>query len=106
MNENKWNSLPADVQKIIEVTSRQFIKTNDDFQNKLSQDRMQSAPQEFDMQVFTPSSLELARWVAADRPVLGKFVTQLNNKGLPGDNLKMKYLALEMKYASTEYAPK
>jgi TRAP-type C4-dicarboxylate transport system substrate-binding protein len=106
INNNRWNSLPADVQKQIEEMSLEYIKINDDFQNKLAADRMSTANKEFGMEVITPSTQELGRWVAADKPVLDKFISQLNAKGLPGDNLKTKYLELEKKYADQAYAPK
>jgi TRAP-type C4-dicarboxylate transport system substrate-binding protein len=103
---DKWNSMPADVQNILEGMTSEFIKKNDDFQNKLAQDRLQSAEEEFGMHLITPSSQELARWVTADKPVFDKFIAQLNSKGLPGDSLRTKYLELEKKYAASEYAPK
>jgi TRAP-type transport system periplasmic protein len=106
MNIDKWNSLPADVQKIIDGMTLEFIKTNDNFQCKLAQDRMQSAPKEFNLQISKPSAQELTRWVQADKPVLDKFTSGLNDKGLPGTKLKDAYLQLEQKYAAPEYSPK
>jgi TRAP-type C4-dicarboxylate transport system substrate-binding protein len=106
ISEDKWNSMPADVQNILEEMIPEFIKKNDDFQNKLAQERLDSAEEEFGIQLFTLSTQELARWVAADKPVFDKFIDQLNSKGLPGDSLREKYLELEKKYSAPEYAPK
>jgi TRAP-type C4-dicarboxylate transport system substrate-binding protein len=106
MNMETWNSLPADVQTILEDMMPEFIKAGDDFQSKIAQDKLATAEAEYGISLYTPPASELARWVAADQPVFDEFINQLNEEGLPGDILREKYLELEEKYSAAEYAPK
>ncbi len=86
MNKDSWNSLPADIQKIIENINEEWIvkqgvlwdeidKSGVEFVNKRGH-KMISLPQE-----------EQERWAKAVRPLLDDYVNRMKAKGLPGDEV-------------------
>jgi len=83
MNKEKWNSLPPDIQKIIEQVNKEWIdktgkvwdgidKQGKDFAIKLGN------------KIITLSDAENKRWADKIRPILDEYVKVTNAKGLPG----------------------
>ncbi|MDP2931314.1 MAG: TRAP transporter substrate-binding protein DctP, partial [Chloroflexota bacterium] len=84
INIAKWNSLPADIQKIItdmtgDVAVKQFatqlVSINDNYRQKAVTSGVN---------FITLDPTELARWNKAMAPVVGNYVAKMNAKGLPG----------------------
>jgi TRAP-type transport system periplasmic protein len=98
MNQNTWNKLPADIQKIFTDTGEEWIDKFDELNVRVGKERLASAPQEFGMQVIELSKEEQARWAAADKPAIQKFAADLESKGLPGNKFISEFLKLEDKY--------
>lgn len=99
MNLNKWNSLPADIQKLFTDTVEARVDSFDTEMIKLSKERLAAAPKEFNMEIITLSKDEINKWVAVDKPVIAAYTAELNSKGLPGTKLVDEFLKLEKKYA-------
>ncbi len=82
MNKNKWNSLPADVQKIItDYTMNDFLP-----QWLVQWNDIDIEGREFFQkqggQILPPlSDAENARWVKAAQPVIGDFKKDMVSKG-------------------------
>lgn len=83
MNKNKWNSLPPDVQKIIENINKEWI----DPTGRLW-DQIDKSGKEFTLKrgnkVITLTKEEDARWARAVKPVLDDYVKYAQQKGVPG----------------------
>jgi TRAP-type transport system periplasmic protein len=84
MNKDSWNSLPTDIQKLIEKINEEWIvkqgvlwdeidKSGVEFVNKRGH-KMISLPRE-----------EQEQWAKAVRPLLDDYVNRMKAKGLPGD---------------------
>jgi len=84
MNKEKWNTLPADIQKIIEKVNREWIEKT----GKLWEEIDQSGT-EFTLkrgnQIITLSKEEEERWANAVRPILDDYVKNMREKELPGE---------------------
>jgi TRAP-type C4-dicarboxylate transport system substrate-binding protein len=106
MNLDTWNSLPADVQRMIEETSDEYVDVWDMAMLRTDRDLREPAFQEFGLEYVELPPEDLARWVEADRPVWDQFAAELDAQGLPGTELVEEYLRLEAKYAGEEYALK
>jgi TRAP-type C4-dicarboxylate transport system substrate-binding protein len=106
MNLKTWDKIPANVQKSIEGVSMEWQNKIDGLYLKMTADRLGSAPKEFGIEVINLSAEEKAKWAAVDTPVRNDFVKSLNAKGLPAQKVMDDFLALEKKYAASEYAPK
>ncbi|MFC1945658.1 TRAP transporter substrate-binding protein DctP [Chloroflexota bacterium] len=105
MNRAKFNSLPPDLQKIFDDALIEMTDVADASQYKSYTDAIARAPAEFGMEIIDLSKEELARWVAADRPVIDSFIAELDAAGVPGAKFFEAYQALEKKYSAPEYRP-
>jgi TRAP-type transport system periplasmic protein len=85
MNKQKWNSLPPDVQKIIEKINEEWA----DKQGKLW-DEIDKEGQDFMTQrgnkFIALSREEDGRWADKVRPILDEYVKEMKQKGLPGED--------------------
>ncbi len=84
MNKDKWNALPADIQKIIEAINAEWAgKTG-----KLW-DEVDKSGKEFSLKlgnkIIPLSKEENQRWATAVKPVLEGYAKRMKERGLPGD---------------------
>ncbi len=84
MNRDKWNALPADLQKTIENINQEWI----DKTGKVWDD-IDKSGREFSLKlenrIVPLSREENQRWARATTPVLDEYVKAMKEKGLPGD---------------------
>ena len=84
MNKNKWNSLPPDVQKIIEAVSQEWIEKTGKIWDRIDVEGKEWAMKQGHK--FIPISKEEdVRWVEKVNPILDDYVKTMKEKGLPGD---------------------
>lgn len=85
MNLNRWNSLPADVQMIMEELNREYnYRLQDSFCQSDQPDTIQKAG----MEVYKLGPAEFSRVASVLTPLLDKWVTDVEAKGLPGKKVK------------------
>jgi TRAP-type C4-dicarboxylate transport system substrate-binding protein len=86
MNKKKWESIPPDMQKIIEKVNAEWIE-----RVGKTWDEIDASGKAFSQKqggkVITLSKEEGERWVKAVQPVLNDYVTMAKSKGLPGDEV-------------------
>ncbi|MFC1863980.1 TRAP transporter substrate-binding protein DctP, partial [Thermodesulfobacteriota bacterium] len=99
LNLKKWNSLPADIQKIFEETAETRIDLWDEIQKKVDIVAMKSVTDKYGTEFIEISQEELARFDEADKTVQERYVAQLESKGQPGKALKKKFLKLMEEYS-------
>ena len=84
MNKDKWNSLPPDVQKIIEQVNEEYIEK----QGK-TWDEIEKAGRDFTIsrgnKIISFLQDEDWRWQKAVKPLLDEYVKNMKEKGLPGE---------------------
>lgn len=97
MNKAKWNSLPPDVQKIIEEVNEEYAEK----QGKLW-DEIDKAGRDFTLsrgnKIISLSPEENLRWEKAVRPILDEYKKNMKDKGLPGQEVLSFYLQTIYKY--------
>lgn len=97
MNKDKWNSLPADIQKIIEQVNEEYIEK----QGK-TWDEIEKVGRDFTIsrgnKIISFLQEEDLRWQKAVKPLLDEYVKNMENKGLPGDVVLRFYLETIYKY--------
>lgn len=82
MNLNKWNSLPKDIQKVIEEANKVWIAKHGkawDDSDKAGRDFTLSKGNE----IISLSKEESARWAKATQPVIDGYIKEKGAKGLP-----------------------
>ncbi|MDR2017409.1 MAG: TRAP transporter substrate-binding protein [Syntrophobacterales bacterium] len=84
MNKKKWNSLPPDVQKVIDEMSVEYIE-----KFAAMWDEIQKSGKEYCIKrgskVITLDKAEQAKWVAKAEPLFEDYAKRMKAKGLPGD---------------------
>jgi TRAP-type C4-dicarboxylate transport system substrate-binding protein len=88
MNWDKYNSLPADLQKVIDDSmpwARQKIQKVMDEQVQIGIDFAEGLGKGY--KFYDPTPEELAQWVDPIQPLLQKWAASVDAKGLPGTAL-------------------
>ncbi len=97
MNKSKWNSLPPDVQKIIEQINEEYAEK----QGKVW-DEIDKAGRDYTIargnKIITLSPDEDQRWEKMVRPILNEYKKNMKDKGLPGEEVLSFYLQTIYKY--------
>jgi TRAP-type C4-dicarboxylate transport system substrate-binding protein len=84
MNKAKWNSLPKDVQAVIEKINEEWIDKQGKLWDSIGIEGRQFATKQ-GMRFISLSPDEDARWSKAVRPILDDYVREAKAKGQPGD---------------------
>jgi TRAP-type transport system periplasmic protein len=102
MNKDTWNSMPPDIQKIVDSMSPEYIE-----KYAAMWDEVEKSGKEFLLKrgnkIITLSKEEDARWVKAAQPIFNTYLKNMKEKGLPGEEaLKFArdYLAAARKGAA------
>ncbi|MGB9628665.1 MAG: TRAP transporter substrate-binding protein [Thermodesulfobacteriota bacterium] len=102
MNKGKWDSLPADVKKVIDDLSRdQAIWTGRYVDNHVKES-MEWSKKTYNVQVYELSPKEISRWYSVLKPMTEKYIKDVEAKGLPAKAILDDVMKLKEKY-SKEY---
>ena len=86
MNKDKWNALPADIQKIIEAINADWIgKTGDAWDISDMEGYQYSLSLGHD--IYGLDKKEAARWKEAVAPVIDQYIDDMNKKGFKGKEI-------------------
>jgi TRAP-type C4-dicarboxylate transport system substrate-binding protein len=95
MNKDKWASLPADVQKIIEEINEEWIIKTGQAWDDIDKEGYKLAASK-GIKVISLSKAEDDRWHKLMQPTLDDYVKVTNGKGLPGTEA-LKFCQEELK---------
>lgn len=91
MNKDKWNSLPPDVQKVIEAVNVEWIEKTGKVWDEIDKEG-----REFTLargnQIIALSKEEDEKWAKQVRSILDEYVASMKAKNLPGDEVLKFYL--------------
>jgi len=100
MNLDKWNSLPADIKKIMEgLGGGNIIDTLDTEDVAIANQAKKDALAAYKLTPVTLTPAELDRWVKALAPLQTQFAADLDAKGLPGTKVVQDFNILNSQYA-------
>jgi TRAP-type C4-dicarboxylate transport system substrate-binding protein len=84
MNKDKWNSLPPDVQKVIDQMSQEYIE-----KYAAMWDEIEKSGKDYMVKrgtkIISLSAAEEARWVQKAQPIFNDYVKRMKEKNLPGE---------------------
>jgi len=83
MNLDKWNSLPKDVQKVIDEVNAEWVTKYGPAWDKSDAEGLEFA-KSLGNDIIPLSAEESAKWAAAVTPVLDDYAKEADKKGLPG----------------------
>lgn len=99
MNLNTWNSLPLDIQKIIEqVNEKIYNEVAIDFFDEEIASGKQFAVEKYGVNIITLSEEEKQRWLKRLEPVFENYVKDMNKIGLDGQKVLDTIIPLTKKY--------
>jgi TRAP-type transport system periplasmic protein len=84
MNKDKWAAMSPEVQKAIQGVNTEFIEKWGRGWDKIDKEGSEFAVAQ-GVKTITLSPEEDAKWVAAVRPILDEYVTNMKGKNLPGE---------------------
>lgn len=97
MNKDKWNSLPPDIQKIIEQVNIEWVE-----KHGKGWDEIAKLGKDFTIQrgnqIIVLSVDENRKWERTLKPLYDEYVKSMRDKGLPGDEVLRFYLESLYKY--------
>jgi TRAP-type C4-dicarboxylate transport system substrate-binding protein len=85
MNKEKWNALPADVQKAIEAVDQEWIEKTGKIWDEIDKSG-KAFTQKLGNQMISLSPDENKRWSEAVKPILQDYVNAMKAKDLPGED--------------------
>jgi len=83
MNKQKWDSLPADIQKVFTEVSKEWVDKHGQAWDQADKDGY-AFIKELNHPVISLSAEEQQKWKQAAAPVLEKYIAKAKEKNLPG----------------------
>ena len=83
MNQRAWEALPGDLQEILAGVSAEFVEKHGQAWNQADEEGAEFA-KGLNREIIALSPEEEALWKAQVEPILGKYLAQAAEKGLPG----------------------
>jgi TRAP-type C4-dicarboxylate transport system substrate-binding protein len=91
MNKDKWNTLPPDIQKIIEKINGEWIEKQGKTWDEIDKEG-RDYTLKLGNKIISLSKDENERWAKAVRPLLDEYVNNMKGKGLPGEEALKFYM--------------
>ena len=99
MNKNTWNSLPKDVQKVIDDLGQEQALWTGEYMDAQVKKSLDWAIANQGVKVITLSPEEKAKWDTLLKPAVDKYLQDTAAKGLPGKDFLDELYKLKPKYA-------
>ncbi|MDT3701413.1 MAG: TRAP transporter substrate-binding protein [Thermincola sp.] len=88
MNNDKWNSLPADIQQALTEVSNKYIEGEfGSFFDDIDIKGMKWLTEKKKVEIISLSDEETAKWVEKLKPLEDKYIKTLNDASLPGADI-------------------
>lgn len=99
MNKEVFESLPADVQKVIDELSLEMTIWTGDYMDNHVKEALEWSKQEHGLEMITLTPEEKVNWDKTIQPIQDKYVADLKAKGLPAEEYKKRLYELKDKYS-------
>jgi TRAP-type C4-dicarboxylate transport system substrate-binding protein len=83
MNMEKWNSLPKDVQAVMDGLGTEQAWWTGNYMDKHVDKSVEWSKKNHNIEIIKLSKKELARWNKLVKPLIKKWITRAKAKGLP-----------------------
>jgi TRAP-type transport system periplasmic protein len=83
MSKKKWDTLPADIQQIIEKINGEWVDYNGKFWDQMDREGKEYTVKRGN-KIISLSKEENERWAEKVKPLLNDYVNSMKTKGLPG----------------------
>jgi TRAP-type C4-dicarboxylate transport system substrate-binding protein len=83
MNMEKWNSLPTDVQEVMDGLGTEQASWTGTYMDKHVDESIEWSKKTYNIEITELTKTELTRWNKLMRPLIDKWITDAKAKGLP-----------------------
>jgi TRAP-type C4-dicarboxylate transport system substrate-binding protein len=97
MNQEKWNSLPADVKKVLDDMRREQALWTGDYVDNHVAEALAWSKKNYGHQVYHLPAADAESMKAQLKPMVDDYVKRVSAAGLPGDRIVADVLALKKK---------
>jgi TRAP-type transport system periplasmic protein len=99
MNQKKWDSLPADVKKVIDDLSKDQALWTGRYVDNHVKESMAWSEKTHNVQVYKLSPKEISRWYTILKPMTDTYLKDVAAKGLPAQAILDDVMKLKEKYS-------
>jgi TRAP-type C4-dicarboxylate transport system substrate-binding protein len=83
MNMDKWDSLPKDVQEVMDGLGTEQSRWTGNYMDKHVEESIEWSKKNYNIEITELTKTELARWNRLMKPLIDKWITDANAKELP-----------------------
>lgn len=87
MNLKTWNSLPPDIQKVIEEVSEEFVEKYGKLRTDFTKEGLEYGVKNYKIQVISLPDAEKRRWIEKVKPVVDEWIKKTEQAGLPAKQI-------------------
>jgi len=98
MNKDKWNSLPADVKKVIDGMSKEWALWTGNYVDNHVLESLKWSKEKYNLQIFEFPASEKAEVPKLTKPLIEGYIERVTKAGLPGNQIMKDVYALKEKY--------
>ncbi len=98
MNKGKWNSLPADVKKVIDDMRKEQALWTGKYVDDHVLESLEWSKQKYNLQIHELSASEKAEVPKLIKPLIDGYIERATKAGLPGNQIMKDVYALKEKY--------
>jgi TRAP-type C4-dicarboxylate transport system substrate-binding protein len=98
MNKEKWNSLPADVKKVIDEMKREQALWTGTYVDNHVTESLKWSKEKYNLQIFEFPANEKADVPKLIKPLVDGYVERVTKAGLPGSQIMKDVYTLQEKY--------
>jgi TRAP-type C4-dicarboxylate transport system substrate-binding protein len=99
MNKDKWNSLPKDVQAVMEELGPQQAVWTGVYMDNHVNESLSWSKKNYNIEIIELSKEEMAKWNKLLEPLTGKWIEDAKAKGLPAEAIVSDIMAFGKMYA-------
>jgi len=100
MNKNKWDSLPEDVQKVIDELNKEMTVFTGQYLDKHTEESLKWSADTEGLEIIPVKEEEKKKWDELVKPVQDKAVKDADKKGLPGTEYRERLNELVEQYTN------
>jgi len=98
MNKDKWNSLPADIKKVIDDMRKEWALWTGNYVDNHVTEALKWSKDKYNLQIFDLPPAEKAEIPKLIKPLIDEYAKRVTAAGLPGDQIVKEVTALRDKY--------
>ena len=98
MNKDKWNSLPADVKKVVDDMRREQALWTGDYVDNHVTESLKWSKEKYNLQIIELPASEKAEVPKLIKPLIDGYIERATKAGLPGNQIMKDVYALKEKY--------